>query len=206
MEFEDANVRSVYESIAPFFQHTRTYVWDWIPYFIEGFPNTALICDIGCGNGRNMLPYQCKFIGIDNCQNLLYICRQKSHNVILSDMCNLPINAASVDGILSIASFHHLQNIERRQKALGEMYRILREGGRVLLSVWSIKQPKKTRRTFKKYGDTMVPWNQRGEIYIRYYYIFRIEELRELIINAGFKIKFHFWNCGNEVFELEKLR
>ena len=126
MEYENTNVKSVYESIAPFFQHTRTYVWDWIPYFIKGFSTTSLICDIGCGNGRNMLPNQCKFIGIDNCQNLLQICVQKGHHVILSDMCNLPLNNASVDGILCIASFHHLKTIDRRQKALGEMYRILR--------------------------------------------------------------------------------
>ena len=114
-------------------------------------------------------------------------------------------NDTIVDRILSIASFHHLKTVERRQKALGEMHRILKIGGKVLLSVWSIEQPKKTRRVFNKYGDTMVPWNQRGKIFIRYYYIFMIDELRNMILDAGFFIESHTWNCGNEVFELLKL-
>ena len=205
MEFEKVNVKSVYEEIAPYFQKTRTYVWDWIPGFIRQFPNTSIICDVGCGTGRNMLKNHCKFVGIDNCANLPKICENAGNEVLLSDMCCLPLNDSSVDGILSIASFHHLKTVDRRKLALHEMRRILKPGGKVLLSVWSINQPQKTRRIFTNYCDVMVPWDQKGTIYSRYYYIFQIDELKNLIVEAGFMIKSHVWNCGNEVFELTKV-
>ena len=72
---------------------------------------------------------------------------------------------------MAVASFHHLSTVERRITALREFYRVLKPGGKVVISVWSIQQPKKTRRTFHKYGDTMVKWDQHGEIFERYYHL-----------------------------------
>ena len=50
----------------------------------------------------------------------------------------------------------------------------------------------------------MVKWDQHGEIYDRYYYIFKLQEITELFNNAKFHIKNYKWDCGNEVFILEK--
>ena len=66
------------------------------------------------------------------------------------------------------------------------------------MSVWSINQPEKTRRKFIKYGDTIVNWKQVP----RYYYIFEINELKNLLLEY-FKINKHFWDCGNEIFILQ---
>ena len=56
----------------------------------------------------------------------------------------------------------------------------------------------KTRRTFNKYGDTIVKWDQRGKIYDRYYYIFKLDEIKELFNKVEMKLQSHIWDCGNE--------
>lgn len=57
-----------------------------------------------------------------------------------------------------IASYHHLSTVDRRIKCLEEIHRILKNNGKCLLSVWSKNQPKKTKRVFNNYGDTLVKW------------------------------------------------
>ena len=47
----------------------------------------------------------------------------------------------------------------------------------------------------------MVSWNHK---YKRFYYIFKIEEIKTLFINSGLKIFDHKHDCGNEIFILTK--
>jgi len=204
MEFEQQTVCNVYNKIAERFNQTRGYGWSWIKSFVESLPENSLVYDIGCGSGRNMLYPNHKFIGVDNCDNFLNICTMKGLNVIKSDMCSLPFLNNSADALMVIASFHHLSTETRRIAALKEFTRVIKDNGKILLSVWSIQQPKKTRRTFDKYGDTIVPWDQFGEIHNRYYYIFQIENIKILFNKCGLTIDSHTWDCGNEVFILSK--
>lgn len=204
MSIEVSNVFNIYSKIAHHFSSTRFSKWSWITEFVETFPNNSTICDIGCGNGRNMMYKNLNFIGIDSCSEFLEICKNKNLKVLLSDMCKLPLNSNSFDGIISIASFHHLSTKLRQQKALDEMYRILKDDGLCLLSVWSINQPKKTKRTFSNYGNNLVEWRKNDKVYNRFYYIFKIEEIKELIHNSKFTLVSHKWDCGNEIFILKK--
>ena len=200
---ENKYVKGVYTQIAQYFDHTRGYTWPWISMFISEFvPDNGIVYDLGCGNGRNMNSKRVNFIGLDNCANLLEICEKKGLNVIEGDVCELPFDNSSCDAIINIAVFHHLSTPERRLKSLQEMSRVCRKGGNILLSVWSKTQPKKTRRTFDVYGDTIVKWNQNGKIFERYYYIFQIDEIKQLFKDAGLSIISHDYDCGNEVFVL----
>lgn len=200
---ETTNVLQVYSKIANHFNDTRQYKWLWIEKFVKKYNKTDVLYDIGCGSGRNLSE---NIIGVDNCDEFLSICKNKGHNVRKGCMTELPFNDMSCDGIISIASFHHLSTHQRRLKALKEMKRVLRnnnkEKNKILLSVWSIEQPEKTRRRFK-YGDNFVSWNKNGEIYNRYYYIFKKDELINLFNQAGLCIVSHEWYCGNEVFILQ---
>ena len=164
----------------------------------------SIVLDLGCGTGRNMLYPNINFIGIDNCENFIKICKLKNLSVIEGDMCNIPLKNDSIDNIISIASFHHLISNLRRNQCLQEIYRVLKKNGTVLLSVWSFYQPPKTRRQFPKYGDTIVNWNKFGKVFERYYYIFRINEIKNLFILNNFEIINHKWDCGNEIFILKK--
>lgn len=207
MEFETINVKNIYEDIADEFSDKRYNKWDWIEEFINNNNDGALILDVGCGNGRNMINNKYIFYGIDNCVNFIKISQQKNLNVLLSDMTTIPFIDNYFDSIMSIASFHHLSNVDRRLLCLSELKRVLKPSGSLLLSVWSINQThnKKLNNKFV-YGDNIIPWkDNKGNIKgNRYYYIFNIDEIITLL-NKFFIIKKHFWNHGNEIFILHNM-
>jgi len=199
--YELINVKNIYEEIAEHFKVTRVFTWSWIDNFIYSLNENSLIYDIGCGNGRNMAYKKYNFIGIDNCENFIKICKEKEYNVLLSNMMNINLPDNSCDAIISIASFHHLSTQENRIKSLIEMRRLIKNKGKILLSVWSINQPDKTKVKFNKFGDTIVTWNKK---YNRYYYIFRIEEIINLFKLTKLELLDHSYDCGNEIFILTK--
>jgi ubiquinone/menaquinone biosynthesis C-methylase UbiE len=208
---ENNSVKHIYNQIATHFDSTRHYRWQWITEFISSNPIGSTIYDIGCGNGRNMLYPNYNFIGVDNSESFVKICLEKGLNVFYAEMDNLPYTSNSCDAIINIAAFHHLASIERRLKTLNEMNRVLRPDGKILISVWSKNQPKKTKRVFENYGVNLVPWkkpnnkqNVGEDVKMRFYYIFKIEELLELFDKVGLSVLEHKWDCGNEVFILQK--
>ena len=208
---EEEKVVTTYNKIAPLFSETRGKPWDWIVAFLEKIPSNSSILDIGCGNGRNMTNVvegrEHQFKGIDSCQEFIDIAVKNGKDVALGDMCQLPFEDNSFDAILSIASFHHLSTPERREKGIQEMFRVLKPGGKILMSVWAMTQPLKSKNYNKfQYGDNMVSWkNKEGEVEgERYYYIFQIKELTDLILNEDLHITDWTWNYGNEVITLIK--
>ena len=218
----------VYDRIAQEFDSSRHYKWPFITDFFENYIQVSIDTaislssdissysykiqlnglDIGCGNGRNIEAYKTdniNIVGIDSSNEFCRICREKQLTVYNRDMCATGFKENTFDFLLVIASFHHLDTVDKRKKALQEMNQILNPDGRVLISVWSKTQPKKTKRTFDNYGDTIVPWKSKtGQIYNRYYYIFKKEELEELFVDSGFKIIERKWDCGNEIYILSK--
>jgi len=201
ISLEKEYVEKAYQEIANEFNQTRICKWDWIENFLQQYDlSKDRIYDLGCGSGRNMRE---SMIGLDNCINFIEICKEKGLNVVYGDLTELPFEDNSANGIISIASFHHLDSEERRMKALIEMKRVIKPKGKILLSVWSKEQPQKTKRIFENYGDQIVPWKTKTKIINRYYYIFRIEEIKSLFEKSGFKIISHSYDCGNEIFILE---
>lgn len=199
MEYETTHVVDIYNKIASEFNVTRTYNWSWIDKFMNNIPKGSLIYDIGCGNGRNMQYIDHKFIGIDNCIEFIKMCRNKQLNTIYANMNNIPLSSQSTNYIICIATFHHLQCYKNRLNALLEMKRLLKPGGKILLSVWSKIQPRKTRVIFNNYGDNIVLWKN---IHKRYYYIFKIDEIIQLFKDAELILEEHTYDCGNEIFML----
>ena len=200
---EVTNVREVYNKIAGHFDSTRTYKWRWVTEFVESLEPGSTIYDIGCGSGRNMTYKNLNFIGVDNCEQFISICEGKGLSVVNADMTKLPFQSNSANAILCIASFHHLSSNERRIAALNEITRVLKPRGKVLLSVWSIRQPAKTKRKFETYGSTIVKWKHKdGKEFNRFYYIFKIDEIKELFKVCGLTVLDHSWETGNEVFTL----
>lgn len=224
MSYVDTSV--TYNQIAKEFSSSRHYRWPWITQFFEDIVYSKLISvnkqnnqklkqkpirvlDIGCGNGRNIEAYikdGLHIQGIDNSSEFVAICKNKNLDVSLGDMTDIRFQPNTFDFLISIASFHHLSNEDSRRLCLQEMTRVLKPNGQILLSVWSKNQPPKTKRIFENYGDVIVPWKLKNGIIIdRYYYIFKLEEIRQLFSNTGFKVLDYQWDCGNEVFILEKI-
>lgn len=214
-KYNHIDCSEVYNQIAIEFKNSRSYEWSWVRDFIEmviskNTLDTRLrILDIGCGGGRNIKSYtndKIEMIGLDNSTEFIRLCREDNLPVLWGDMTNIPCEDEEFDHLLSVASFHHLSTLDSRLKCLKEMNRILKIGGFMLLSVWSINQPSKTKRKFNNYGHTLVPWKRLdGKIFNRYYYIFKVEELINILKQSGFIVILSNWSCGNEVFTLQKI-
>lgn len=205
---EQEFVINSYEKIAKEFHNTRHRSWDWIYDFLEKQKNESKILDVGCGGGRNMkvkIPEKnLNFYGIDQCEEFIKICTQDNLNCIKASMTNMPFQCNSFDSIISIASFHHLSTKERRIQALKEMRRVLKDDGKILLSVWAQNQPESSKRKFI-YGDNYVPWKSKeGIIQNRYYYIFEENEILNLFAEVNLKVVNYTWNYGNNIYLLEK--
>ena len=203
-QFEETHVKNVYEEIANHFDSTRVYTWNWITDFITSFSKNSNICDVGCGNGRNMMFKDYNFIGIDNCKSFIEICRSKHLQVVEANMTNLPFKNGQFDGVICIAAFHHLYTNSAKIQCLKELKRIIKPHGKILLSVWSKKQPGKTRRIFTNHGHNFVKWNKFGKEYDRYYYIFLEREIKTLFTEAGLILVNSKYDCGNEIYTLVK--
>jgi len=202
---EEIYVKDIYQQIAFHFSNTRQYTWSWISEFINSQPKNSNICDIGCGNGRNMQFPEYKFIGVDNCRAFIEICRSKNLEVVEANMTRLPFKDNIFDAIICIAAFHHISSNRARIMSLLEMKRIIKNDGKIMISVWSINQPLKTRRVFENHGDNFVKWNKFGQEYDRYYYIFQDTEIKSLFKQSGLQIIDSKHDCGNEIYTLIKV-
>ena len=193
------SVEHVYNTIAKNFNQKRYKVWDKVAEFLDGLvPNTSML-EIGCGNGKNMLyrtDLQTK--GIDISEKQVSICKAKGLDVEKSNMTVLPFDDSVFDSIICIATYHHLDNDIDRKKAVLEMYRTLKVGGKVLICVWAMEQPAFTKRTFTS-CDEMVSWKLGSETYYRYYHIYKEGDLQAEIkmFCPLFKIDSVFYDCGN---------
>jgi ubiquinone/menaquinone biosynthesis C-methylase UbiE len=199
-ESEEAT-KQLYNQIAKVFDVTRVRIWPCVRNFIDGINSGSIVLDIGCGNGKNMaIRPDVTFKGVDLSDELVKICKNKGLDVIESNMTSLPFSDNSFDCFTAVASYHHLSDDESRQKALGEMYRILKDDGQGLIVVWAMEQPDDSTFNFKQ-KDERVKWSCRktGNVYWRYYHIYQSDDLINEItrLEPRFKIKKSGWEKGN---------
>ncbi|XP_064637725.1 uncharacterized protein LOC135493960 [Lineus longissimus] len=156
LALEQKYVYKVYDSIAPYFSHTRHKAWPKVAEFLENLPAGSLVADVGCGNGRYFDVNKSIFkFGSDRCQKLVEAARNDRHEVMSCDNLQLPYRNNVFDAVISIGVIHHFATVERRVAALRELARIIQPGGRIMVYVWAMEQ---TRRKFDA-QDVLVPWN-----------------------------------------------
>ncbi|KAF5301448.1 hypothetical protein FQA39_LY02177 [Lamprigera yunnana] len=151
---EQAYVHDVYEQ---FSENPRSRPWPRVQQFLDDLEQGSIICDVGCGNGKCLNVNTSIFnIGGDKSTKLCELAREKNNEVIVVDNLTLPFRDESLDAVLSIAVVHHLATTERRIRALRELARVLRIGGRIIISVWAMEQ---SHRKFES-QDVLVPWHR----------------------------------------------
>uniref|UniRef100_UPI00359028DB probable tRNA methyltransferase 9B n=1 Tax=Myxine glutinosa TaxID=7769 RepID=UPI00359028DB len=152
---ERVHVHSVYENIAPYFTAMRLCTWPRVRRFLLRLQPGSLVADVGCGEGRYLgLNGHVFTLGCDYCRPLATMARSAGHDVTVCDNLHLPIRSSCLDAVISIAVIHHFCTKQRRIRALQELARVLRPGGRMLVCVWAHEQPL---RRFQK-QDVLVPW------------------------------------------------
>ena len=205
MSIEEINVKDVYNKIAKEFSNTRYRPWTCVESFLDNVEIGCKIGDIGCGNGKNMKYREdCENYGCDFSEELVKICKDDGLDVVYGDILSVPFEDKQFDYTICIAVIHHLSTPEKRKKAIDEVIRVTKKGGRILLLVWALEQPENSRRKFEK-QDNMVTWkSKKGDLMgERYYYVFKKDELENLI-NDSVTIVESFYELGNWGVILEK--
>ena len=195
------NVRQFYNNNYEKFDNSRYSIWKAVRNFVDNIAEDSLVLDAGCGNGKNMLYMQArdiKVIGIDFCDRLLNICKEKVLNVKYADVRNIPFENNTFDYVISIAVIHHLSIESDRRKAIDEMLRVCKPNGKILVSVWALEQDKNSRFKFTL-GDNIVKWDDTT----RYYHIHSKDTITDLL--QSYNVESIFLDKGNWYFIIKNI-
>jgi ubiquinone/menaquinone biosynthesis C-methylase UbiE len=155
------------------------------------------VLDLGAGTGRNsgyLLESGASVVAADVSMGMLRVLGRKAGvgqtiHLVRCDALSLPFEDSVFDAVVFIAALHHIPEDGGRRAALGEVERVTVDGGVVLITVWAPRErPKGAREAVSDGGsgkDIYVPWADKGE---RYYHIFSPDELRAVLVDAGFSV------------------
>ena len=160
VQFYDTHVRS--------FDETRYAAWPAVRRYVENLESNSLLCDIGCGNGKNQFRKDIMYVSCDSSKEM---CKLVA-NCICACATQLPFDDSTFDHALCIAVIHHLSTHNRRLHALKEIKRILKANGTALISVWGNQHK-------YGYGDQLVDWNHSKNV--RYIHFFGKTEIESLV-------------------------
>jgi SAM-dependent methyltransferase len=208
----------VYNSISADFSRTRYKVWPCVSRFLDQIINESttpsfLVGEIGCGNGKNLAYLsgnndRIKTIGVDISSELLNICRLQGLEVVLGSILNIPLNDHTLDYTLSVAVIHHLRDRADRIRALRELARVTRLGGRCLITVWARVQNEGDGKRRFATNDEMVPFKTKtGETHYRFYHLYDDGELADDLAHLPeFRVANLFIERGNYIAELVRVK
>lgn len=150
------------------------------------------LLNIGCAHGPDFVPFSHGFElwGLDVSramliQGLRYRAKQQLYvNLIAADALSLPFADDSFDWAIAVATYHHIKGKTERKKAFTELRRVVKPGGEAFITVWNHGQP----RFWFKSKEQRIPWRLKGRTVYRYYHLFSHSELRQLLVETGWKV------------------
>lgn len=224
-----AEIESGYDLVAEKFSKTRSFMWRDLGFIRNMVCQEDKVLDFGCGNGRlaGFLEgnYR-KYVGVDVSGKLINFAKQRYSNEktefikifptkpslgeiaalsgkfkkTSSFFNRLPFGDNYFDVIFSIAVFHHLPSKKFRLEIVKELRRVLKPGGKIVVSVWNLWQKrfwkyhlkaiegKLLRKSGLDWRDIYIPFRAGDKIFHRYHHAFSIKELERLLIDSHFNI------------------
>jgi ubiquinone/menaquinone biosynthesis C-methylase UbiE len=169
----------VWDTIAGDWNEFRKNPVEEVVDFLEGREGKVL--DLGCGSGRNFSNIDdLDFYGVDFSEELLKFAREKGYvELKKGEVGDIDYGDGFFDYVICARVLHCVEGIDKRKKALCEIYRVLKNGGEALISVWG-----KQDRVKNKGKEFYLPW---GDVE-RYTYIYDKDELVRVLEEVGFKI------------------
>lgn len=113
---------------------SRTRALQAVVADVVGHPTTLRVLDVGCGAG-NMYHHLSRYgdvIGVENHPSPVRVGQQRGYDIRQADGSRLPFEAGSFDLVSALDVIEHNQD---DQAMLAEMFRVLKPGGHVLISV-----------------------------------------------------------------------
>ncbi len=205
-----------YDNFSKTFASSRKNMkWEEIEYFFQCLKNTWNILDLGCGSGRLLERYKEYFgnypksyLGVDLSEALLSEAKNTfpKHDFEQGNMWNIEkiVKWKKFDFIFLIASFHHLNSWEERERVLLQLKNILTGTGKIFMTNWALESPvhKEKYKTSYRPGSKNIFWSKDFNIkfwkFDRYYHSFSLKELEYLWGKSGLQIQ------ENRLFDTEK--
>lgn len=194
-----------YNAIAEGFSTTRKSPWIEVLKPLGDVLGKSIL-DVGCGNGRHLLELAKRAsiaVGMDLSKSLIKVAKARLSKLgladkamlIVADALFMPFRRASFDDIICIAVIHHIPTKKLRRKVIAEMAEVLKGNGLVVVSAWYRWQKRLLLRVLNgvllrlvgkvfELGDTYVPWRSRGRRYKRFYHLFTLREMRDLLSDS----------------------
>lgn len=125
---------AVYDRVAGEWQASRGDANDDLGAVFRSEIGAGVVVDLGCGPGRYLAQLAGPVIGLDASRQMLALAQARGTPLVQADLESLPFRDGSLHGAFARHSYLHLP-ADRLAAALGELRRVLRPGGRMLLSL-----------------------------------------------------------------------
>jgi ubiquinone/menaquinone biosynthesis C-methylase UbiE len=176
-----AGNKNTYNEVADEFYQTRRKYSPETEELKSYVKEKERVLDLGCGTGRLYEIFKDKnidYTGVDFSENLVRIAREEhGDRFVVGDILSLPFSDNYFDSVWAIAVLHHIPTKKLRKRALGEIKRVLKPGGRIIATCWKIKS------FFRR--DVFIPFHGKK----RYYRVFTKREIGKLFKRSGFELE-----------------
>ncbi|MDD5696921.1 MAG: class I SAM-dependent methyltransferase [Candidatus Pacebacteria bacterium] len=182
-----------YNKIAEKYSQVREKEWKEVEFLFDSISENDKVIDLGCGSGRFYPLFEKRkadYYGIDFSAKMIEIAKEKYPRARfwLGTGFSLAFEHDFFDKVYIIAVLHHVPSKELRLKFLEEAKRVLKNKGRLVLTVWDLKEKQKF-SFFKNKNldqdDILLPWYGAEDCY---FHKFSLKELEGLAMEAGLKI------------------
>lgn len=199
------NQKQVWDNIAEEWHEFKTSPSVAATEFIN--KSKGKILDFGSGSGRNLLGLKKsekrELYLIDFSKEMLKLAKKRTKELGIEihtkvsklEKTDFPDNF--FDAAICTAVIHCIETSEKREKAIKELFRILKPGAKVEIEVWN----KNSERFKKSPKEKFIAWRNKG---LRYYYLYDEKEFRELLEKTGFRIIKKIPHRANIIFIAQK--
>lgn len=181
--------RAAWEAIAPSYAAARARPWPAVEAFLDGLPQGARVLDAGAGGGRHAAAARARGLA----PVALDLARGFAPQV-QGDAARLPFRDGAFDAVLLVAVLGTMPQARDRVEALREARRVLRPGGRLLLTAWAKWQDAYLRALVGRGpwrragpGEVLAPWMAGERRVERPYYLYSRRALRRDLAAAGWE-------------------
>ena len=197
--------KQTWDKIAPEWHEFKTTPSEAATEFINN--SKGKILDFGSGSGRNLLKLKKskkhELYFVDFSDEMLKLAKKRAKklgfkiNTKISKLEKTDFSSNYFDAAICTAAIHCIETEKKREKALKELFRILKPKAQADIEVWDIN----SKRFKGKPKEKFIKWRNKGK---RYYYLYEKKEFKNLLEKTGFKIIKKIYHKANIIFIVEK--